>query len=107
MLLEISIRLAIDHIHRVGQSKGCYHTLFEVGYPELCRTSGCVAVDAMESLTPHTVSTCRVDDEHSKCTRSSGLMFNAADVFKPLASAAKVCEAGEQIILDPELVRAS
>jgi len=43
-----------------------------------------------------------VDDEQTKWTRSSGLMFNVADVAKPLASAAKVCEAGNRIILDPE-----
>jgi hypothetical protein len=35
-------------------------------------------------------------------TRESGLIFNVADVAKPLASAVKVCEAGNRVVLDPE-----
>jgi hypothetical protein len=33
-------------------------------------------------------------------TRESGLIFNVADVAKPLASAVKVCEAGNRVVLD-------
>ena len=35
-------------------------------------------------------------------TRTSGLIFNVADVRKPLAAAAKVVEAGNRVVLDPE-----
>lgn len=34
-------------------------------------------------------------------TRLSGLMFNVAEVKKPLAAAAKIVEAGNRVILDP------
>jgi hypothetical protein len=40
-----------------------------------------------------------VSDEKS-WTRPSGLLFNVADVAKPLASAVKVCKAGNKVVLD-------
>jgi hypothetical protein len=40
--------------------------------------------------------------EAKEWTRASGMMFHVADVAKPLASAAKVCEAGNRIVMDPE-----
>lgn len=43
-----------------------------------------------------------IDQEQKRWTRASALMFNVADVAKPLASAAKVCEAGNRIVLEPE-----
>ena len=43
-----------------------------------------------------------IEAEGKKLTRPSGMMFNVADVAKPLASAVKVCEAGNRIIMDPE-----
>ena len=38
----------------------------------------------------------------SKAAREKSLVFNVADVRKPLASAVKVCEAGNRIVLDPD-----
>jgi hypothetical protein len=35
-------------------------------------------------------------------TRECGFIFNVADVAKPLASAVKVCQAGNRVVLDPE-----
>jgi hypothetical protein len=43
-----------------------------------------------------------VDANGKEWTRASGMMFHVADVAKPLASAAKVCEAGNRIVMDPE-----
>ena len=41
-------------------------------------------------------------DEGRKMTRESGMVFNVADVGKPLVSAVKVCDAGNRIVMDPE-----
>ena len=41
-------------------------------------------------------------DEADKLTRESGMIFNVADVSKPLASAVKVCEAGNLVVLHPD-----
>jgi hypothetical protein len=43
-----------------------------------------------------------IDQEQKRWTRASALMFNVADVAKPLASVAKVCKAGDVIVLEPE-----
>jgi hypothetical protein len=43
-----------------------------------------------------------VETDQKEWTRASGMMFHVADVAKPLASAVKVCEAGNRIVMDPE-----
>jgi hypothetical protein len=43
-----------------------------------------------------------VEANEKEWTRASGMMFHVANVAKPLASAAKVCEAGNRIVMDPE-----
>ena len=43
-----------------------------------------------------------VREERSDWTRLSSMLFNVAGVTKPLASAAKVVEAGNRVVLDPQ-----
>lgn len=42
-----------------------------------------------------------LSEEVTSWTRSSGIMFHVADVAKPLASAVKVVEAGNRVVMDP------
>ena len=42
-------------------------------------------------------------EAEGKMTRESGMLFNVADVSKPLASAAKVVEAGNLVVVRLDL----
>ena len=41
-------------------------------------------------------------DNGKRLTRESAMVFNIADVNKPLASAVRVCDAGNRIVMDPD-----
>jgi hypothetical protein len=55
-----------------------------------------------ESLSdnPEEVMIAEVEVSEKEFTRPSGMIFNVADVAKPLAAAVKVCEAGNRVVLD-------
>ena len=78
----------------------CEQTHKEFGYQNEIVGVRDKYLDKSEVL-PELEPVCIAAVDRAKATRESGLTFNVADVSRPLASAVKVVEAGNRIVMDP------